>query len=208
MAISTYSELQTAVANWLNRSDLSSRAPEFIAMAEARMNRDARLRVIDAITRDTLAVSSQFTDLPSDFALMVNCELQTTPVVPLEYRTPQQMDVVRNSSATGDPRYFSIVGNELEVVPVPSSSVTLGLIYYKRIVALSDANTSNWLLTAAPDLYLYASLVEASPFLHEDERVALWEQLYNTRADAYRQSSERDQTTDSPLVMGGEVIGG
>lgn len=208
MAIGTFAELKTAIGNWLNRSDLTDRIPEFIAMAEARMNRDSRLRVIDAVTRDTLSVSSQFTALPSDFGQLINCELQTSPVTLMEYATPQQLDAWRHSTPTGNPKYFGIVNNDLEVAPVPTSAVTLGLIYYKRIVALSDSATSNWLLAAAPDLYLYASLVEASPYLHEDERVPVWESQYERRADAYRLSSERDQTTDSPLVMRGEIIGG
>lgn len=207
MAITTFAELKTALANWLNRADLTSRIPEFIALAEARLNREGRLRVVDAVARSTLSVSSQFTNLPSDFAQMINCELQTTPVTLLEYATPQHLDAVRNQYSSGaDPDYFTIVGNELEVAPVPTSAVTLGIQYYKRIVALSDSATSNWLLASAPDIYLYASLMEAAPYLHEDERVPVWEQMFAMRLDAYRDSSERDQAADSPLVMRGDVI--
>lgn len=171
------------------------------------MNRDPRLRVIDAVTRATLSVSSQFTALPTDFGAMINCELQVTPVLPMEYATPQQLDVIRNRTPTGNPAYFGIVNNDLEVAPVPASAVTLGLIYYRRIASLSAANTANWLLAVAPDLYLYAALIEASPYLHEDERVPVWESQYERRADAYRMSSERDQLPDAPLVMRGTVIG-
>lgn len=207
MAITTFSELKTAAANWLNRADLTSRIPEFIAMAEARMNRDRRLRVIDSIARDTLSVSSQFTSLPSDFGQMINCEYQGDPVQPLTYATPQQMDSLRNAGFTGNPMHYSVLGNELEVVPVQSSAVTLGLVYFKRIVALSDSATSNWLLAAAPDIYLYATLSESAPFLHEDERVQVWESIYNQRCDGYHQSSETDTVAGSPLVVRGVTIG-
>lgn len=207
MAIATFSDLKTAAADWLNRADLTARIPDFITMAEARMNRDKRLRVIDAIARDTLSVSSQFTSLPADFGQMVNCEYQGDPVVPLTYATPQQMDAYRQTGSTGNPMHYSVIGNELEVVPVQSSAVTLGLIYYKRIVALSDSATSNWLLTAAPDIYLYATLLQSAPFLKEDERLATWGGLYNEACNDYHASSEADTVAGSPLVVRGATIG-
>lgn len=207
MAIGTYSELQTAVGNWLNRADLSALIPDFIAMAEARMNRDSRLRVEDAVTRGTLEVTGQFTDLPAGFQRMVNAEVQVAPVRPLEYRSPQTMDAVRNGEATGIPRYYCVLGDELELAPAPDGAYTLGLIYYRNIPALSDSETSNWLLTAAPDVYLYATLAESAPFLMDDQRVALWEGIYNARVEAYRESSEADQVSGSPLIMTAINIG-
>lgn len=207
MAISTYSELQTAIGNWLNRGDLTDRIPEFIALAEARMNRDNRLRVEDAVIRATLSVSGQFTTLPTGFQRMINCELQVTPVQALEYKTPQAMDAVRSADATGRPRFYCVHGAELELAPAPDGTYTLGLIYYRNIPALSDSDTTNWLLTAAPDLYLYASLSESAPFQKDDERVALWESIYNQRAQQYQESSEADQTAGSPLVMTSANIG-
>jgi hypothetical protein len=206
MAIGTFSELETALANWLNRADLSDRIPEFIELAEARMNRDRRLRVVDAITRDTLTVNSQFTALPSDFARMVNCEYQSDPVLPMEALSPQQMDVHRSQGTTGDPRYYCVIGNELEVVPVQSEDATLGIVYHRRISALSDSNTTNWLLTAAPDIYLYACKLEACLYLHEDERVPVFQALYDQRASEYLASSEEDESAGSPLVVRGPTF--
>lgn len=206
MAITSFTELKTAAANWLNRADLTSRIPEFIALAEARMNRDRRLRVKDAIARDTLSVSGQFTSLPSDFARMVNCELQVDPVQPMTVATPQQMDSYRAAYPTGNPAHYCVHGSELEVVPVPTSA-TLGIIYHKKVVALSDSNTSNWLFAAAPDVYLYATLLESSPYLKDDERIAVWEALYHGRVEDYRASSEDDTFGGSPLLIRGSRIG-
>lgn len=206
MAISTYAELQTAVANWLNRSDLTTRIPEFIALAEARMNRDKRLRVVDAITRADLAVSAQYTALPSDFAQMVNIERTGSPVQALDVLAPQQMDAIRAQTPTGEPRYYCVVGDELELAPVPDSAETLAMIYFRRIEALSTTVTSNWLLAAAPDVYLYATLIESAPFLHEDERIGTWQSLYDSRCNEYAASSEQDQFGGAPVVMRGAVI--
>lgn len=202
MAITTFSELKTAIANWLNRADLTDRIPEFITLAEARMNRDSRLRSVDSLTRTTLAVSAQFTNLPSDFARMVNLELQDSPVSVLEPLSPDQMDVVRGQDPDGDPRYYCVQGNELEVAPVPEAEVTLGIIYYRRIASLSDSNVTNWLLSAAPDIYLYACLSEAQPFLHEDERLPVFESLYGQRCAEYQASSEEDQSSGALVVRG------
>lgn len=207
MAIATYSDLKTALANWLNRSDLTSLIPDFITMAEARMDSDSRLRVRHSIVRADITVSSQFTTLPTAFRRMINIEYDTTPVRPLEYRTPQQMDAIRASDPTGTPYYYCVHGTELEVAPVPDESVTLEAIYYAGITALSDSNTTNWLLTARPDIYLYASLIEASPYLHEDERVAIWQAQYDARCEQYAASSEADQISGAPLVMTSGAIG-
>lgn len=207
MSIATYAQLNTAVAEWLLRDDLTARIPTFIALAEARMNRDSRLRTKDSIVRGTLAVSSQFTTLPTAFRRMVNIEYQTTPVRALELRTPQQMDMIRASNPTGTPYYYCVHGTELEVVPVPEAEVTLGLIYYSGITALSDSNTSNWLLAAAPDIYLYATLLQSSPYLKEDERVALWASLYDQLCNEYQQSSEADQSAGAPIIVTSGAIG-
>lgn len=205
MSISTYSELKTAVADWLNRRDLTAVIPNFVQLAEARMNRDVRLRVRDAIERDTLAVSGQVTTLPTDYAQMVNVENQSaTPVYPLEPATPLQMDVTRNLYPTGNPQLYCIIGTELEAVPVPTSAITLGIIYYKRIVPLSDSATTNWLLTAAPDIYLSAVMAFGCPYLKEDDRL-IWEASYNRFCDDYLTSSQA--STGESLVMRANAIG-
>lgn len=205
VSIATYTQLQTAIGSWLLRSDLSATIPTFIAMAEARMNRDKRLRVSDAIVRDSLTVTGQFTALPSDFKQMINVERDADPVIPLEYKSPQGMDAVRNVEGTGAPRFYCIHGTELELAPVEACE--LEIIYYRNIPSLSDSATTNWLLTAAPDIYLYACLVESAPFLKDDERIAVWESLYQQRVEEYRQTSEADQVSGSPIVMNAVNIG-
>ena len=67
MAISTYSELQEAVASWLNRSDLTTTIPDFITLAESRLNRTLRLRVMETTTTLSLTASSRTVALPSAF---------------------------------------------------------------------------------------------------------------------------------------------
>ena len=90
MAITTYAELQTATANWLDRSDMTDRIPEFIELAEANFNRV--IRQPDMITKDdSFSISSRYTTLPTDTLEIVRIVLDLTPVVVLEYMTPEEL---------------------------------------------------------------------------------------------------------------------
>lgn len=206
MAIGTYSELKTAIANWLNRTDLTDRIPEFIDLAEARMKRDGRLRVGQSVIRATLSVSSQFTTLPADFVRMINMEYDDDPVVPMVPLSPQQMDEVRAQDLSGDPKYYCVLGNgSIEVLPVQSSAASCPIMYYSGPLPLSESNPTNWLFEAAPDIYLYAAKIEACLYQHEDERAALFEGLYNQRCEEFRMSSEEDQS-GGPLTVRGPTF--
>ena len=90
MAISTYTELQSACANWLDRSDLTSRIPEFIALAEDTLNKRLRIRGME--NRATAAVSEEYVSLPTGFLEMRNFQLNTTPKQLLRFVTPEYID--------------------------------------------------------------------------------------------------------------------
>lgn len=167
MAITTYAELQTAIATWTHRDDLTSVAPDFIVLAEADFNRDLRLR--NQETNTTLSCSSEFTALPSDFLEMRSVELAGSPDKMLQYATPDRIAMMGDES--GEPLYWSIVGTTIQLTPAPSSAVTLNIIYYATIGDLAT-NTTNFLLTQAPDLYLYQSLIHAFNYLQDDQNVA------------------------------------
>lgn len=172
MAIDSYASLQTAVANWLDRSDLTDRIPEFLTLAEARFNRV--LRAPDMLTRDdAFAIDGQYEAQPSGFVEASRFVLATSPVTPLEYLTPEEMAEKRSChTSSGKPVYFSVVGGNFEFLPTPDSAYTASLLYYARLTPL--ASSTNWLLTAHPDVYLFGALCEAEPYVKNDERVLLW----------------------------------
>jgi hypothetical protein len=155
MAITTYSELQTAVQNWLDRTDLSSRVPEFIALAEAKFNR--RLRVRQQLTTTSLSPSSGSASLPSDYLEWKRVTWEGSPQRELEYVEPTYLVQAYPDSPSDTPRFFTIEGANLKIRPVSSTSITLA--YYEKIDALTDQATTNWLLTAHPDVYLFGALV-------------------------------------------------
>jgi hypothetical protein len=193
MAISNYSELKAAIADWLNRSDLTDSIPDFIVLAEARHKRDFKIRRMETrVTANTVA-DSEFYSLPDNYVAMRNIQLNTDPKTPLEYLTPEQMDRIYAGSAKGKPRAFSIIGNNIQLRPTPDSAYQIEILYFKHFTALSDSNTTNDMLTHHPDAYLYGALVEAEPYLQNDKRIQVWSSYYDRAKQDIISSNERDR---------------
>jgi hypothetical protein len=201
MPITTYSDLQTSVADYLDRSDMTSVIPTWIDLAEAQFQRVIRDRRM--LQRSTADVDSQFTQLPSDFLEMLNIQLNGSTIQGLEYRTPSALDAERPFlNQYGKPIFFSIVGETLEVLPNPNGTAyTTELLYYQKIPALSDSNTSNWLLTNHPDVYLFGTLKQSAPYLKNDERLTVWSALYQQAVEELRVQDDRSQVYTSRLSL-------
>lgn len=200
MAITTYSELKSTVADWLNRSDLTATVPTFIQLAESAFNR--RLRVRQMVKRANATVDTQFFAFPSDFLEVKSFQLNTVPLTRLTFVTEDQANALRANTylTSGKPVHFSVIGTQMEVVPTPDTSYTGELTYFAKIPALSDSNTSNWLLEYAPDLYLYGTLMQSAPYLRDDERTALWAGLHRSIMDDIVAADERASTATTPIV--------
>ena len=199
MSIATYSELKTAVANWLDRSDLTTYIPDYITMAEAAIGRDLRIRQMEG--RKTASISTEYVDIPTDFIEARNIQLNTTEQKRLKYVTPEQMDQFHPEQTTGEPKYYTIIGTEFQFKPIPDTSYTVEIAYYARFAALSGANDTNWLLTNMPEIYLYASLVQASPFLRDDDRVPLFATLYQSAVDSVNKQDKTARYSGATLRM-------
>lgn len=178
MAISTYSELKTAVANWLNRSDLTSYVPDFIALGEARIYRELRIRAMEASLSS--AIASGVIAVPSDYVEMKHAYVDGSPVQFLSRRKAGWIyENYPSRAADGKPAFFAQDAGNFIFGPYPDSAYTIKGTYYKRLTALSDSNTTNWFTTNAPGILLFAALCEAEPFLKNDERVTLWQAKYD-----------------------------
>jgi hypothetical protein len=198
MAITTYSELKTAVADWLNRSDLASAIPNFISLAEAQMSRQIRHRKM--VMRATATMDTPYFAVPADWKETIRFQLNTNPITPLLYVTPEQLleDSMSYSSA-GQPMFFTTIGQQFEVLPQPDGSYDAELLYYSKLTPLSDAAPTNWLLTESPDIYLYGTLAQSAPYLKEDERTAIWTSLYEKMVEDIRIADERARIGSSKL---------
>lgn len=198
MSITTYSELKTAAANWLDRTDLTDRIPEFIALFEARANRT--LRAPEMLTKDTaFSIDDQYVDHPTGYLEAVRFTLATSPIVNLEFIAPEQMAEWREGrTASGKPKWYTVVGTQFEFLPTPDSTYTATLLYYAKLTALSDSATTNWLLTSHPDIYLAGTLLSAEPYLKNDERVPLWRQMLGEAMAELRIQNDRKQAGHGP----------
>ena len=200
MAIGTFAQLKTAAANWLDRSDLTDRIPEFIVLAEARFNRILRIRDMETVsTAISTAAGTREYSLPTGFVQMKEFHLTTDPLTPLAYITPEMMTRIWAGSAQGKPEVFTIIADNVRLGPNPDAVYTTSMLYYKTFTALSDEATTNDMLTNNPDVYLYGTLLEAEPFIMNDVRVPLWLQAFEKAINDIQNQDNKDRHSGSQL---------
>jgi hypothetical protein len=206
MAISTYVELQAAAANWLARDNLTLRIPEFITLAEAKFNRvlfHPRMETRTTLSVDADGADPEYLDLPTNFQTMRMVRLPDETGKPrLQFMSQTQMDDYRYSrdNVAGTPAYFTIVGDQIELAPTPNEDMDVEVLYRANIPALAS-NSTNWLLTAAPDLYLYGTLMEAMPYTRKDERIAVWAAGMQMALDQLNALAERQSFDSGPSTV-------
>jgi len=207
--ITTYATLVTAVTEYLARDQdttLIARIPTFIQLAEAKFNRELFVRQMEArssTTVDTGSTEPEFISLPTDFQSMRRVRLSGVTGKPrLEFKTSAQMDDFRfaNSNVTGQPKYFTVFGTEMELAPTPDSAYAIEMVYRQNIPALAT-NDPNWLLTLAPDLYLYGALLESAPYIKEDARIQTWGLGFTTALDGLNRLGMTSTFNAGPLTM-------
>ena len=201
MSISTYAELQTAVASYLARTDLTSEITDFIRLAEIRLRRDFRIRQMLASSTITCVPSTATVAIPSDFLEVKDFIVNTNPVTPLSYESPSLFSRNSRSAQIGKPLNYTVLATTFKFAPIPDSNYGLTLIYSAAPAFLTTANTSNTFLTECPDLLLYGALLEAEPFLMNDNRLGTWAGLYDRAKLALTSSDERGQYSGVPLAM-------
>ena len=199
MAISNYTELKTAVANWLDRDDLTDRIPEFIALAEARFNRVLRLRSMETKETASTVAGQRNLALPASYIQMRNFQVNSSPLTTLSYVTPEIYDRVWGGSTSGTPKFYTILANEVSFGPIPDTVMEVEMLFYKKFDNLSVSTTTNWLITNAPDIYLYGSMLEAEPFIMNDERVPLWAQALQQGVSDLQEQDNKDRHSGSAL---------
>jgi len=202
MAITTYAELKTAIADFLNRDDLTSAIPNFIALAEADFNRKIRHWRMEG--RSSATIDTQYSGIPADWLETIRFNISTdSGTQRLELISHAEMAERRHQKddTAGTPQFYAMSGGQFEVAPTPDESYTADLLYYQTIDALSDSNTSNWILTYHPDAYLYTALVHSAPYLNEDQRATTWAALSQSAVDGINQSDNEARFSGTGLRM-------
>jgi hypothetical protein len=201
MSFATYSDLKTSIAGYLARSDLTSQIPDFITFAENRLRRELRIRqMLKSVTTATVSGDSTV-ELPADFLEIRDFVALTNPIQPLSYSSPSALSNDPVASQVGVPKSYTILANEFLMSPVPDGIYTLRLLYFAAPTYLSSSNASNVFLTTAPDALLYASLIEAEPYMFNDARINTWGTMYDRAISSLIKSDEQGQYSGVPLAM-------
>lgn len=163
MAITTYAELKTALAAWLDRSDLTDYLGDFIVFGEGHINAALRHRKMVAVS--DLTPTSNVCTLPDDYLHYVRVVELASIRRELQHIAAPAADQLYPTRPAGLACHFMIVGDELTALPLSANDIEL--TYYQKIPALSASATSNWLLEARPELYLRAAQLAAMDFISE-----------------------------------------
>lgn len=184
MAITDNATLVAAVADWLARSDLTAAIPNFIQLAESRLNRDVKsprmllkktgsiVSYLIPIPVPTLTTDARFQEITSLTVAIGGYDVTLEPVTPAK---------AINQTVGGTPRAFYVLGSN--IVTIGGAGTELYTLLYKAslpTISSSANQNTNWLLDRAPELYLYAALLEASPYLKDDARIQTWAAGYST----------------------------
>lgn len=194
MAIQNYGELKTAIANWLNRADLTAYIPDLIALGEQRINYggdgqfpSTPLRIPAMQTRVSGTITSSTISFPTRFLEAIRIAGSSGSVNwSLEYCPPERFS--EKSAGGGLPTVYTILNNSIQTAGTADASYVLD--YYQAFAPLTADLDTNWVLANAPGLYLYSALLESSPFLGDNPVLGQWHAMFQSSIYAVNRSTK------------------
>lgn len=201
--ITSAATLNAAVAEWLNRSDLSTSnvgIDLMIQQAEARLKRDYRVRTM---TTATFSVDADDETAPSGFRQLISLEHNGPNYYgAIEVVGPDMItELKQRYGPTGVPRACAIIDAggtfTFRFAPVPDTTFALRATYWATITALSSG--SNWLIASHPDIYLYATLAESAMYMKDDERLMVWNNELENRIESLYREHWEHQWSGTPI---------
>ena len=201
MALDNYTDLTTAVANWLDRTDLTSRIPEFIQLAEAKFNRNLRTKEMESNSSGlTMTAQDSTYDFPTGALMITKFKLTSDEVYELDQLSKELLVRKFPHNTAARPKAFAVDGNQLIVAPQPDSDYSYELSYYSAIPSLED-NSTNWMMTRYPDAYLYGALLEAAPYLKDRDEIAVWQIKFDVVMEEIKSADKRDRWDGGSLSV-------
>lgn len=191
MSLTNYTELKAAVASWLNKTNLTASIPDFIALAEAQMRRE--------IT--SVGQVSTFAEVEiDDTGWQLPCSAKELAAVIYDGDQLPYLSPDRSGEFDGlTPRHYTIIGKTMFVVPAGTVEVRVKL----KLCPLSSSVSTNWILRDHPDAYLYGALMQAAPFLRDDERIGTWANLFTSAIESINRTERERQTGPFLKVQAG-----
>jgi hypothetical protein len=201
MAFDSYSSLKTTIANYLARSDLTSVIPDFIRLAEYRLQRELRIRQMLTVAQASTTGGVSTVGIPSDFLEMRDIHVVANPVRTLSYEAPNSFYRNTRSAESGVPNSYTVLAADMQFAPIPDSTYVLQMLYYAKPPVLSDTNASNVFLINTPDALLYGALGEAEPYLMNDARLQVWAALYDRAINSISVADQASEYSGQPMSM-------
>ena len=201
MAYTSYSDLQTSVANYLGRSDLTAVIPDFIRFAETRLARELRTRKMLKSATASMTAGDARVALPTDFLEVRDLYTQGNPRMPVTYMSPSGFTRDARADESGLPVFYTTLSAEFQFAPIPDTAYVLEILYYAQPTVLSSSNSSNVFLANYPDALLYGSLLEAEPYLINDARSQTWGTLYDRAVKNISDADQGGEYSGIPLQM-------
>jgi hypothetical protein len=196
-----YTWLLAALGHWSgNRSDLTSLLPDFVMLAEKRLNGDLESRHQETVVDLSAEAGLPTVAVPVDTAEIRSLSLQSAG--PLEYLAPDTFSAQFASSAPGQPRAYTVIGPSIYPGPVPDVGYTLTLAYRAFLPPLADSAGTNWLIENFPNAYLAASMIELIGYTKNLAELPMWEQKYAAALDSV---NNPDWTTASSMRVRSDV---
>ena len=181
-----YAEIKDAALAYADRSDSATSAniDVFLRMVEARVNRVLRNEEM-CIQYDIATVQDQSDySLPSDYAGMRSISLETAGAIqPLQYLNPEAADWLVDSDET-DVLYYTIRSKKLVLMKPPADTASnIRINYFKKVPELTSTDTTNWLSTMHPDIYIAGLMVEISSFVKNIPASKAWNEKFKAAVD-------------------------
>ena len=183
-AVQTYDSLVADISSYLERTDTATleKIPTFIMLAEQVIASEIKFLGNLTVQQSTMVATQPVIDKPARWHKTVSMNVvvagERRPVLLRKYEylreywpDPTQVDV---------PKFYCDYDyTHWLVAPSPASNYTFEVLYYERIQPLDSSNQTNWFTIYAPQALLYGSLLQAMPFLKNDERMPMWQAQYD-----------------------------
>lgn len=183
-----YAELQTQIVAYMHNTAITDRVPTFIAIAEALLFRELDIKEMQIST--VLTTVGEYANLPADFGSLSKLTVDSGGIVStLDYYGAPEVYV----SPTARPTHYAFEQGKLRIFGAGTGQQAT-LLYTPKIKPLSNTNTTNWLLENAPDLYLYASALEAAKYVRDEVQAANLGGLVPTLLEAVKRYAQRKGT--------------
>lgn len=188
-----YTWLKASVADWLHRTDLTNQIPDFVMIAEKRINDDLNARLQQLTMQLSVNLGDVAATAPSGLNTIYSLSLPTYGA--LEPMTAEKFESAYASPSPGIPRHYVLVGDSIKLGPPPDMAYTFDLIYRADVPALSDAGNTNWLIAQHADIYLAGTMCAALLYTQNTDQLQVWEGKYRTAIDALNKTDWNASST-------------